>query len=535
MPTLREVADRVEPGVRLVEVLAALSLGIDLGFGQPMEHVLRQCRIAMRLCDQLDVDDTTRAAAYYSALLVNVGCHTDAHEQVRWFGDDIAFKTTKYADSKTKLEEVTRMLQMLGAGAPPLHRLRVGFAFALGGHREVEAMIAQHARLAKSLAEELELAPPVLDALAASYERWDGKGWPGERAGAEIPLASRVVQVAEYVEVAHRDRGTDAAVAFAERGAATQFDPKVVACLSADPHKVFDGLDEVGSWGAVLDEEPVLGELSSEQLDRALAAIGRYVDLKSPFTVGHTDGLVALVADAAPRLELSPAEREIARRAAFVAGYGRLGVSNVIWDKPGPLTMSEWERVRLVPQLTERMLRQSEVLAPVALTAGQLRERLDGSGYPAGLTGSAILPGARLLSAADSYQAMIEPRAHRAPRNAADAARELRADVAAGRLDARAVEAVLAAAGHRARRRTQNVAGPTTREVEVLRLAARGMSNKDIAKRLVVTPKTVGNHIEHIYTKVGESSRAGAALFAMRNGLLTDSRPGGLTSNTSAR
>src|SRR3954470_19212203 len=102
LPTLRAV-DTPEPGVRLAEVLAALSLGIDLGFGQPMEHVLRQCRIAMRLCDLIETDEETRAAAYYSALLVNIGCHTDAHEQVKWFGDDIAFKTTKYADSKNKL------------------------------------------------------------------------------------------------------------------------------------------------------------------------------------------------------------------------------------------------------------------------------------------------------------------------------------------------------------------------------------------------------------------------------------------------
>ncbi len=196
LPTLRAV-DAPESSVRLAEVLAALSLGIDLGFGQPMEHVLRQCRISMRLCDLLETDDETRAAAYYSALLVNVGCHTDAHEQVRWFGDDIAFKTTKYADSKNKLAEVTGMLRVLGAGSTPLHRVRVGLAFALGGHREVEAMIAQHARLARSLAEELGLAPPVLDALGASYERWDGKGWPGELAGSDVPLAARVIQVAE--------------------------------------------------------------------------------------------------------------------------------------------------------------------------------------------------------------------------------------------------------------------------------------------------------------------------------------------------
>lgn len=521
LPTLREV-DAPESSVRLAEVLAALSLGIDLGFGQPMEHVLRQCRIAMRLCDLLEADDETRTAAYYSALLVNVGCHTDAHEQGHWFGDDIAFKTTKYANPKHKLAEMTGMLRLLGAGSTPLHRVRVGFAFALGGHREVEAMIAQHARLARSLGEELSLARPVLDALGASYERWDGKGWPGLLAGADIPLAARVIQVAEYVEVAHRDRGTDAALTFAKSGAASQFDPSVVACLCADPQKVFDGLDDVGSWGAVLDEEPVLSELSNEEVDDALAAIGRFVDLKTPSMLGHSDALSSLAATAADRLDLPVADRALLHRAALTAGLGRLGVSNTIWDKPGSLTVSDWERIRLVPQLGERMLHQSVSLAPVGRLVGQLRERLDGSGYPTGVSGDAIAPAARLLAAADSYQSMIEPRPHRSALQPDEAARELRADVRAGRLDADAVEAVLAAAGHRSGRRRPNIAGLTSREVEVLRLAARGMSNKEIAARLIVTPKTVGNHIEHIYTKIGETNRAGAALFAVRHGLIAE-------------
>ena len=146
-----------EDGVRLAELLAALSLGIDLGFGQPMEHVLRQCRIATRLCELAGVDEDTRAAAYYSALLINVGCHTDAYEQVRWFGDDIAFKAHKYDDPANKLAEMTKLLGLLGAGSSPLHRLRVGFEFVLGGHKTLEAMITEHARLARALGEELGL------------------------------------------------------------------------------------------------------------------------------------------------------------------------------------------------------------------------------------------------------------------------------------------------------------------------------------------------------------------------------------------
>jgi DNA-binding CsgD family transcriptional regulator len=168
------------------------------------------------------------------------------------------------------------------------------------------------------------------------------------------------------------------------------------------------------------------------------------------------------------------------------------------------------------------MLRQSEALAPLAAIAVQHRERLDGSGYPRGLTGNAISEPARILATADAYQAMREPRPHRPPRTADEAAAELRAEVKAGRLDADAAEAVLGAAGHRVARRREGPAGLTQREVEVLRLLARGLSNKEIAERLVISPKTVGNHVEHIYGKIGSSSRAAAGLFAMRHGLLPE-------------
>ena len=178
--------------------------------------------------------------------------------------------------------------------------------------------------------------------------------------------------------------------------------------------------------------------------------------------------------------------------------------------------------MRLSPYLTERMLHQSEALAALGAIAVQHRERLDGSGYPRGLSGTAISPAAHLLGAADAYQAMREPRPHRPARSAADAAAELRGEVKAGRLDAEAVEAVLGAAGHRVARRREGPAGLTSREVEVLRLVARGLSNKAIAERLVISPKTVGNHVEHIYGKIGARNRAAAGLFAMQHGLLPE-------------
>jgi DNA-binding NarL/FixJ family response regulator len=147
---------------------------------------------------------------------------------------------------------------------------------------------------------------------------------------------------------------------------------------------------------------------------------------------------------------------------------------------------------------------------------------MDGSGYPRGLSGNAISLSGRVLGAADAYQSMREPRPYREPMTAEDAAAELRADAAAGRRAGEVVESVLAAAGHRGMRQRDRPAGLTVREVDVLRLVARGMSSRQIADRLVISPKTARNHIEHIYTKIDASSRVTASLFAVRQGLLPD-------------
>jgi HD-GYP domain-containing protein (c-di-GMP phosphodiesterase class II) len=514
----------VPEATRMAELLAALSLGIDLGFGQPMEHVLRQCRIALRLCELAGLADDERVAVYYTALLVNVGCHSDAHEQAHWFGDDIAMKSTKYDHEPFSLADVAAMVRLLGSGGTPLHRVRVAFDFAISGRKEVDGMIAQHARLARSLAEELGLRDAVLESVGASYERWDGKGWPGELAGDAIPLASRITQLAEFVEVAHRSGGIDAATAVAERRSGRQFDPRLVALLVADAEKVFHGIDELSSWEAVVDSEPALTVvLSPAECDAALEAIARFIDMKSPWRLGHSAAVADLAARAGRHLGASEHEVRALYRAALVMGFGTLGVSNAIWDKPGPLTAGEWERVRLAPHLTERMLQQSAALAPLGRIAVLHRERLDGSGYPRALTGPAITRNGRILAAADAYQAMREPRPYRDARSAPDAAHELRAEVRAGRLDEAAVGAVLRAAGHRVGRRRDGPAGLTAREVEVLCLLARGMSTKQIAARLVIAPKTAANHVEHIYTKIGASNRAAASLFAMQHGLLPDS------------
>jgi HD-GYP domain-containing protein (c-di-GMP phosphodiesterase class II) len=507
--------------VRLAELVAALSLGVDLGFGQPMEHVLRECLIALRLAERLGLDDAERSTVYYAALLVNVGCHSDAHEQAKWFGDDIALRSGKYAYEYRSVRAAAATMRLIGSGNPPLHRFRVGLEFAVSGRHDFDGMIARHSAFARALADRLGLPEAAQEAVGAAYEQWDGRGWPRGLAGERIPIGARLAHFAEFVEVAHRLGGSEAAVALADRQSGSQFDPTLARILRADPDGILGGLDSARTWEAVIEAEPALRvTVSGDGFEAALLAVADFVDLKSPYTLGHARAVAELAAGTAAQLGLAEDETLVLRRAGLVHDLGRLGVSNAIWDKPGPLGAGEWERVRMHPYLTERMLHQSAALAPLGSIAVQHRERLDGSGYPRGLSGGAISRPARVHGAVDAYQSMRELRPHRPALSAEAAASELQADAREGKLDAEAVAAVLAAAGHEVPRRHEWPAGLTSREIDVLRLLARGLSSKEIAAQLVITPKTARNHIEHIYAKIETSSRVGASLFATEHGLL---------------
>ena len=507
--------------LRLAELMAALSLAVDLGFDQPMEHVLRQTVIALRLADRVGLDEASRATLYYASLLVNVGCHADAHEQATWFGDDIALKATKYRHDARSLAGLVSGVRLIGSGNPPLQRLRVGLAFAFGGHREVDAMIEGHAELARGFAARLGLDAETQATVAASYERWDGRGWPGELRGDRIPLAARISQLCEYVEVAHRLGGASAAAALARERAGKQFDPELAAVVAADAADLLDRVDDVRTWDRVIASEPTLQpRLHGEAVDHALATVADFVDLKSPFTLGHSAAVAELAAESARVLGLPGDDVALVRRAGLVHDLGRLGVSNSIWDKAGPLGPGEWERVRLYPYLTERILSQSEPLASLGAIAAQHRERLDGSGYPRGLVAASLPITSRTLAAADAYRSWREPRPHRAELSETAASARLRAAGRSGQLDPDVVEAVLSAAGCARDRRHSRPAGLSPREIEVLGLIARGLTSREIAERLTLSAKTVRNHTEHIYAKTGTGNRVAASLFAVEHGLL---------------
>ena len=513
-------APRTVARVRLAELIAMISLGTDLGMGQPMEHVLRQSLIALRLAEQLGLDEATRGVVYYVSLLSWVGCHVDAYEQAKWFGDDLALKADTRRVDMTSLPGKALVLSRVGAGRGLVERARLGVRFVGDGLRPKEA-IENHWRATNELAAALGLGRDVRDGLYQTFERWDGRGVPAEARGEEILLPARVVNLADVVAVFHRAGGVDAAVAVARERSGTQFDPAMVEVFSAVAPDVLSGMEEVRAWSAVIDAEPALEiVLSDEALESALEAVADFTDLKSPWTIGHSRGVADLARAAAELYGLSDADATLVRRAGLVHDLGRLGVSNGIWDKRGPLTAAELERVRLHPYLTERMLASSQALAPLGAIAVQHHERLDGSGYPRGLSGDALSPAGRILAAADAYHAMTEPRPHRPARTAEEAAAELRAGVREALFDSNAAEAVLGAAGHPVKRRREWPGGLTSREIEVLRLLVRGLSNKEIAEQLTISRKTAGSHVEHIYSKIGVSNRAQASLFAVKHGLM---------------
>jgi HD-GYP domain-containing protein (c-di-GMP phosphodiesterase class II) len=509
-------------GVRLSELLAAVSLGTDLGMGHPMEHVLRQSVIALRLAERLGLTPTERESVYYSSLLAWVGCHVDAYEQAKWFGDDLALKhEIRFVDPGRALDAARFVLRRLGAGRPAIERAKLAATFAAEGRRVIDEIADNHWRTVDALMERLGLSHSIRGSVAQTFERWDGKGDPDGLKGDELLLPTRLVNLADVVEVFHHAGGVEAAVGVARDRSGTQFDPMVVEVFCESAEEIFDQLEAVTSWEALMTAEPRLDpELSADELDGALRAIADFVDLKSPYTLGHSTGVADLAAEAVSDYGLPTEDVQAVRRAALLHDLGRLGVSNAIWDKSGRLTAPEMERVRMHPYLTERMLASTPALSSLASLAGQHHERLDGSGYPRAVAGDAISPAARVLGAADFYRSKLEPRPHRAAADPDDAASQLLAEVRSGRLDGDAANAVLRAAGHRVRRRRGWPAGLTAREVEILRLVARGLSHKEIAEQLVISRKTASNHVERIYAKTGVRNRAMAALFAVKHGLM---------------
>jgi HD-GYP domain-containing protein (c-di-GMP phosphodiesterase class II) len=502
----------------MAELVATLSLATDLGRGQPMEHAIRQTAIALAMAERLGLDEEDRVATYYVALLDSVFCHADAYEQARWFGDDIAVKADTYDADMLSIRSWLLVLRRLGSGESGLGRAARVAGFPREGYKQMTGMLTLHSALQAGFAERIGLDARVSHSLLQSYERWDGRGDPSRLKEEQIALPARIAPLADVAEVYHRRGGVEAARKVVRARSGGQLDPALVELFCDHADELCGEIAQAGTWKAVIEAEPGLRRVvAGAELDHVLEAMADLVDMKSPHTAGHSRGVANLAAEAA---RVAGAEAAATRQAGLVHDLGRLGVSNAVWDKQGPLTAAERERVRLHPYLTDRMLAGVSGLERARRIAARHHERLDGSGYPQGLTSADLSTEDRLLAAADVYHALTEPRPHREAFGGAGAATALKAEARAGRLDGDAVNAVLRAAGHRAPARREYPRGLTAREIEVLGLLARGHSNKAIASALVVTPKTVSSHVESIYRKIDVSSRAAATLFATQHGLV---------------
>lgn len=513
-------------GVRLSELIAALSMAIDLGMGQPLEYGLTSCILAMRLGEAAGLPAADLRAAYYLALLRYVGCNAGTHEMAALFGDELSLRAEFARIDPGRASQVMRIvfryLREANAGASPL---RLAQVFATGLFSLPSTMREQftgHCEVAQRLAERMGLDASIVLSLGQLYERWDGKGLPRGLKGEAVTPAVRLVTLAHDAVIFHRLDGTKAAVAVARERIGGAYDPALVGTFCQHADKLMMGIDGDASWQDVIDLEPGNGHrLSETELDAACLAIADFVDIKSPYLLGHSSGVAELAAGAAIRGGLAVGEQTLLRRAGWLHDLGRVGVSAGIWGKNGPLSQRDWEAVRLHSYQTERVLARPAALAAVGALAGRHHERQDGSGYHRGVAGSQLSSSARILAAADVYHALTEPRPHRSAYSVDQAAEMLKAEARDGRLDSEAVSCVLGAAGHSvSRARPPMTAGLTEREVEVLGLIARGHTIGRVADQLVVSKKTVDNHVQHIYGKIGVSTRAGATLFAMEHDLL---------------
>jgi HD-GYP domain-containing protein (c-di-GMP phosphodiesterase class II) len=356
-----------------------------------------------------------------------------------------------------------------------------------------------------------------------AFERWDGHGGPEGKAGEDVSLVARVVEVGYVAELFRCRQGRGGALAELRLRSGTQLDPSLVAAFLERSGEHLDLVDDPrrSPWDQLLDREPTPhATLTAAELDAVALAFGRFSDLKSVWFAGHAEAVASAATAAATVLGLDAATIDDLRLAALLHDIGRVAVPTGTWDAPRALAGPERDRVRFHVWETQRILSAAPLLAPLATIAASAHERLDGSGYHRGTSATGLSEASRLLAAADVWVALGSARPHRpAIVDVAERRAVLLHEVEAGLLDRRCVLALTdeAAPAPRALRWPDQL---SDREVEVLVRVASGDTNKDIARRLGITAKTVAHHVAHVYVKTGVRSRAGASLYALERGLL---------------
>jgi DNA-binding CsgD family transcriptional regulator len=510
----------VDADLRLADLFAALSVATDLGMGHEPEKAIRSCLVATELARAADLPEATVRDVYWTSMLLHLGCTAAMHELVQLFGGDREVTVhAEHIDDST-VRGTLALVALAGRGTG-LRRGRYLARMLAAGSEGGTAIVRATCEVGTRMAERLHLGDGVRSALGDSAETWDGSIGAYGRTGDEVAIASRYALLATQAVIFDRLGGPEAAADVVRDRAGHWFDPAISDVFLRVGPDLLRRLEDADVWAEVLEVEPTPVRCApTSQLDAIAEVFADLVDLKSPCTLGHSSGVAALVVAAAKRVGLREGPVSLVRQAALFHDLGRLAVSGSVWAQPRPLRAAEWEQVRLHPYHTERILSGSTALADQARIAGMHHERRDGSGYHHGASGTTIPIEAQLLTAADAFQAMTQPRPHRAAFEPERAAAQLEADATGGRLDGECVAAVIEAAGQQSRAERSWPAGLTDREVEVLRLLAGGSSNRQIAAELVISPRTAEHHVQHIYDKIGGSTRAAAALFAMEHGLV---------------
>jgi HD-GYP domain-containing protein (c-di-GMP phosphodiesterase class II) len=498
--------------VTRAEIVALLAVAQDHTFGQPPGSQLRATVLSQHLAAAAGADAAERQATWWTSALRFLGCTGHSFELAALFGDEIETRARSLLADPANVPDLLReIVNHGGPGRTGMSRSLAVLSLLAGGKKAAEFNFRTACEVADAFAIRLGLDAPVRAALAATFERWNGRGLPTGTRGSAIPRPARVAHLGQEFEVLARVEGVSRALQTIRARRDRTYDPALADLVIAHAGDWWKAVEPADSWDAALALAPPGKPLDDAAAHESLLVLADFADLKSPWMSGHSRGVAALALVAC-----GPA----AEAAALVHDLGYVAVPNTIWDKRGPLTRDERDRAETHALVTDQLVRRLPYIESLAGTACGAHERLDGSGYHRRVSGGVLDEAGRVIAAADCYVAMTSERPHRRAHPPDDAARELRAMSAAGRLDGEAVERVLAAAGHRRAARPALPAALTAREAEVLRLLAVGLTTRQVADRLVITAKTADHHVQHIYTKIGVSTRGAAALFAVEHGLL---------------
>ncbi len=405
--------------IRLAELLGALSHALDLTEGQPAGHCARSCWIGIHIGREIGLGDADISDLYYTLLLKDVGCSSNAARICRlYLTDDRTFKhDVKLIDGG--LPQALRfVLAHTGLKAGLAERFRaIVSAFQSGGEVARE-LIETRCQRGADIARRMRFSEAVAQGIQGLDEHWNGGGLPTGARGREIPVYSRIALLAQVVDVFHTSEGVEAARREVRHRDGTWFDPALVAAFQriAERPEFWTMLRSEHLQDALYVLEPArqVRTVDDDYLDDIAAAFAQVVDSKSPYTSGHSERVTLFTDMIAEQMGLSDHRRRWLKRAALLHDIGKLGVSNAILDKPGKLDADEWAAMQMHAAYSEAILSQIAAFHDLAPIAGGHHERLDGKGYPRGLKGDEIAFETRIITAADIFDALTAERPYRA-------------------------------------------------------------------------------------------------------------------------